>query len=659
MPADCARLLLRIEPSFRKLLLISFVVVTWAVLAGAARAEATPAETIWRLLDYVAVDYSGAVENGRVSNPAEYAEMVEFSASVRTRLSNLPGVESKPALVQGAAELEKAVANKAPPELVAARARSLAAELLAAYPVALAPQSAPDLQRGEVLFQQQCASCHGMSGDGRGPDAKGMDPPPIAFIDQARANHRSVFALYQVIDQGLDGTAMASFANLPAEDRWALAFYVGRFAYDAEAARRGERLWRGDPDIRATFPDLAAVTRITPETLAATLGERKAGDLIAFLRRSPEVVTSRSEGPVLDVARTKLAATVKAYAAGNRQGAIDLALSTYLDGVEPLEPAIATRDRALLVRIEAAMGEFRQRIARGAGIEAVQEQALVIEDLFGEAEAILAPAKADMVSAFLGAFTVLLREGLEALLIVVAMIAFLRKAERSDVLPYVHGGWASALAAGVATWLAATYLITISGASRELTEGFGALFAAAVLLSVGIWMHGKSHADAWQRYIREKLSQALSRRSAWFLFLLTFVVVYREVFETILFYAALWSPATAPAVLAGAGVAVVALAAIAWAMLRYSRKLPIGKFFAFSAALVAILAVVLAGKGVAALQEAGMISVSAVHFWPRIEVLGVYATLQTIAAQFVVIGVLIAGFLYNRRAAAIYAAKAQ
>ncbi len=658
MSADCARLPTSIERGFRRILLLSLIVVSWAVLAGGARAEATPAETIWRLLDYVAVDYAGAVENGRVSNPAEYAEMVEFSGSVRTRLKSLPGIESKPGLERGAVELEKAISQKASPALVATRARSLAAELLAAYPVALAPQGTPDLQRGAALFGEQCASCHGVNGDGKGPDAKGMDPPPIAFADRARADHRSVFALYQVIDQGLDGTAMASFAHLPAEDRWALAFYVGRFAYDAEAAQRGERLWRSDPKVRAAFPDLAAITRVTPASLAATLGAKNAGDLTAFLRRSPEVVTTPSDGPVLDVARAKLAATVKAYAAGDRRAATDLALSTYLDGVEPVEPAIAARDRALLARIEAAMGEFRQRIARGVPVEAVREQAVLIEDLFVETEAILAPAKADMASAFLGAFTVLLREGLEALLIVVAMIAFLRKAERQDVLAYVHGGWASALAAGVATWVAATYLITISGASRELTEGFGALFAAVVLLSVGIWMHGKSQADAWQRYIREKLSRALSRRSAWFLFLLTFVVVYREVFETILFYAALWNPATAPAVLAGAGVAVAALGAVAWIMLRYSRKLPIGKFFAFSAALVAVLAVVLVGKGVAALQEAGMISVSAVRGLPRIEVLGFYATLQTLAAQLSALGVLIAGFLYNRRAAAVHAANA-
>src|SRR3546814_1230053 len=109
------------------------------------------------------------------------------------------------------------------------------------------------------------------------------------------------------------------------------------------------------------------------------------------------------------------------------------------------------------------------------------------------------------------------------------MIAFQRKAGRSDVLPYVHAGWIGALAAGGVTWAVATYAIVVSGASRELTEVFGSIFAAVVLLSVGIWMHGKAQADQWQRYIREKLSRALSRQSAWFLFGLAFIVVYREI----------------------------------------------------------------------------------------------------------------------------------
>ncbi|GAA3275999.1 hypothetical protein GCM10020258_55700 [Sphingomonas yabuuchiae] len=189
-------------------------------------------------------------------------------------------------------------------------------------------------------------------------------------------------------------------------------------------------------------------------------------------------------------------------------------------------------------RIEGAMGEFRAAIDRGASPDDLAEKVTVLGGFFDDAEAALAPDAATEASTFLGAFTILLREGLEALLIVVAMIAFLRKADRGEALRYVHGGWVSAIIAGGITWAVATYAIGISGASRELTEGFGSLFAAFVLLSVGIWMHGKAQADQWQRYIREKMSRALSGGSGWFLFGLAFVVVYREVFETILFYAA-------------------------------------------------------------------------------------------------------------------------
>ena len=193
--------------------------------------------------------------------------------------------------------------------------------------------------------------------------------------------------------------------------------------------------------------------------------------------------------------------------------------------------------------------------------------------------------------------------------------------------------------------------ITISGASRELTEGFGGVFAALVLLWVGIWMHGKSNADAWQRYIRDKLGRALNRRSAWFLFALAFIVVYREVFETILFYAAIWSQGNGGAVVAGALAATVVLAVTAFVMMRYSRTLPIGKFFAYSSALIAVLAVVLIGKGSGALQEAGYLPVTPWPGVPRSDLLGIYPTRETILAQLAMIVLLTIGFLWNRRSA--------
>ncbi|MGB7371067.1 FTR1 family protein [Erythrobacter sp.] len=603
-------------------------------------------QTTWRLLDYIAVDYAGAIEDGRIINEVEYAEMTDFSATVAERMAVLPPNPQRAVLVAGAEALSNAIAAKSAPELVARDARRLASELLAVYPVPLAPQTVPDLARGAVLYTQNCASCHGISGDGNGPSAAGLDPAPIAFDDVTRARERSVFALYQVIGQGLDGTAMQSFADLPAEDRWALALYTGTIAFaDIE---RGKQLWENDASVRERFPDLAAVTSTTPSALGEAIGAAKADAVMAFLRAHPEAVEARALGS-LSLARERLQESLAAYEAGQMEEARDLALSAYLDGFEPLEGVLSTRDARLMASIESAMADLRFAIGEGQSIEIVGAKVAALDSLFADAETTLAPDNANAASIFVGSFTILLREGLEALLIVIAMVAFLRKAERSDVLPYVHGGWIAALIAGGATWIAATYFINVSGASRELMEGFGSLFAAVVLLSVGIWMHGKSQAGEWQRYIRKTMDKALSRGSAWFLFGLAFLVVYREVFETILFYAALWTQGNGGLILAGASAAILLLALIAWVMLRYSRSLPVGTFFAYSSVLMAVLAVVLVGKGVAGLQEAGLVSITPLSSMPRIPALGLFPTLQPTLAQLSVVALIGLGFWFNRK----------
>ena len=635
-------------------LLRPFLAVLLLFATGVAFAN-PQVQTIWRLLDYVAVDYPEAVQDGAVVNQLEYDEMLEFSSTVRERLAQLPPHAATEELAAQARALESTIVSKGAPAQVEVQARTLGEALLQAYPVPRAPERAPDMAGIAALYQQQCASCHGATGAGDGPAGTGMDPPPIDFTDVARARERSVFALQQVIEQGLEGTAMASYAHLPEDRRWALAFYIGQFAFPQEGVARGEALWRERADVRASVPDLAAVVQVLPAGLAG-LEQPLADDITAYLRRQPGeaaavALAGQGDGGALALARTRLQEGVDAYASGDAGLARDKVLSAYLDGVEPIEPLLGTRDGQLLLDVEAAMALVRAGIADGNDIAQVRAQAAEAGALLDRAEQVMADDDAaGATTAFIGALTILLREGLEALLIVIAIVAFLRKAGRTEAMPYVHGGWIGALLAGAATWTAATYLVEISGASREITEGFAALFAAAVLVSVGIWMHGKSQADAWQRYIREKLSHALSKGSAWFLFLLAFVVVYREAFETVLFYAALWSQGHHPSIMAGAATAVVALAVIAWLMLRYSRKLPFGRFFAISAALVAVLAVVLAGKGVAALQEAGWLPMSLVN-GPRIDLLGIHPTLESLGIQLAVIAVLAVGFTWNARTA--------
>ncbi|MEO1968482.1 MAG: cytochrome c/FTR1 family iron permease [Sphingomonadaceae bacterium] len=628
------------------------------LVGGAASAQTVDAgtadkvTTTWKLLDYMAVDYDGAVRNGQIVSRGEYAEMTEFADTIVSTIGDLPSRPGRSALVQQAGALQRQVDAKEGGDRIAATAHALSKALLTAYPVAIAPKTPPDVSRGDRLFADNCAACHGASGNGKGPNAAALDTPPIAFTDAGRARKRSLAALEQVITQGIDGTAMQSFRDLPPADRWALAFRAGEFAFSEADVQRGKALWRNEAAIRSRIPDLKTLVTTTSAALGEAIGKQKADAVMAYLRMHPEAVARASTGGAGDsiaVTRTKLDASLAAYRAGDAKKAKALALSAYLDGFEPIEPLLSAKDAGLMANIETRMGAFRAGIGDGISSGELASRAAAIETLLDDASAALSPQASSAVSTFLGAFTILLREGLEALLIVVAMLAFLRKAERVDALRYVHGGWISALAAGGATWAVATYAIGISGASRELTEGLGSLLAAVVLLSVGIWMHGKSHADQWQRYIRKKLSGALNRQSGWFLFALAFVVVYREVFETILFYAALWAQGNGAVMLLGAGAAIGVLALIAWAMLRYSRSLPIGTFFRYSAWLMAILTVVLAGKGVAALQEAGWIDIAPLAEMPRISILGVFPTWQSVLAQIVALVAIVIGFVLNDR----------
>lgn len=618
------------------------LMLLWPLAVAAA--DAPDVKTTWRLLDYVAVDYRGAVANGAVKSAEEYAEMTDFAAAIHRNIEALPAGAERDALLAGATQLQGTITERADAERVATLAHDLAGQLLAVYPVALSPKQPPDLARGLQLYAEQCAGCHGADGHGDGPLARQFEPKPVAFSDVARARERSLFALYQVVTQGLDGTAMPSFAQLSDSDRWALAFTAGQFAYPQAAA--GEALWKDDAALHGVLPDMDALTTLTPAALAGKLGSKRADALTAYLRRHPEAVVLSDSG-ALRLARNRLTASLDAYRKGDTTNALRLAVSAYLDGFEPVEPQLAAHDSALLRQVEGEMTALRSGIGAGASADQVGRQIEKLQGLLRQAEDRLG-MQTSTASSFAGAFTILLREGLEALLIIVAMIAFLRKAERSEVVPYVHAGTLTALAGGVGTWGIATYLVAISGASRELTEGAASLFAAAVLLFVGIWMHGKSQAGAWQQYIQEKVSAALSRRSGWFLFVLAFVVVYREVFETILFYVALWTQGNHQAVLVGTGAAVLALTAITWALLRASKRLPIGLFFSISAIVMAILAIVLTGKGVAALQEANLLPSWLLNL-PRLDLLGLYPTLQGIAAQAACVVILVAGFLYNRR----------
>jgi high-affinity iron transporter len=172
-----------------------------------------------------------------------------------------------------------------------------------------------------------------------------------------------------------------------------------------------------------------------------------------------------------------------------------------------------------------------------------------------------------------------------------------------------------------------------------------------MLLYVGYWLHSKSYAQAWQHFIRDQVRGALGKGTVWAMAAVSFLAVYRELFEIVLFYQALWVQAGASgreAVLGGIAVAAVLLALLAWAILKYSVRLPIGPFFAVTAWLLALLAVVFAGHGVAALQEAGVLNSSPVGF-VTIPMLGVHPTVQGLGTQVAALALVLVGVWMARR----------
>ncbi len=630
------------------LALATALLVVPAATAHGAASAAREAQMILHLLDYVAVDYAEAVKDGAVVSREEYAEQVEFVGRARAGLDRLEARPGKDALVAGADRLVGLVRDRRPPDEVAAAARRLRQALVEAYDVEVSPRRPPDLRAAATLYAARCATCHGPEGRADGPAARALSPAPASFHDRDRMAQRSVHGLYNAISLGVAGTAMTAFEDLSDADRWGLAFHAASLGAPAADVARGAELWKGGV-ARGRFLDLRALTTPTEREVREQAGE-DAVRVLAYLRTRTDAV---GEDPLALAARLVRESAV-AYREGRARAAQDLAVSAYLDGVELVEPALDVVDPGLRVALEGEMLAYRNLIQAGGPAGPVNDRARAILARLDAVRARLAAGGLSPLAGYAGALVILLREGFEAILIVAAMVALLVKAGRRDALAYVHAGWLAALALGAVTWLVASYVVSVSGARREVSEGVTALAAAAILLYVGYWMHGNAYAAHWRAFLDRRLGgAALSGRTAWALAAVSFLAVYREAFETVLLAEALWMQAGAsgrPAALAGFATAAVALVGLGWLIVRGSLRLPLGPFFGAASVLLAVLAVALAGKGVAALQEAGMLPVSPLHV-PSMPLVGLYPSLQGVALQAALLLVIALGFLHANRTA--------
>lgn len=587
-----------------------------------------------QLVDYVGVDYPEAVADGQIINAGEYAEMEEFAGRIATEITALEQPADSP-LAQQAQALRAAIDAKAPATRIAALTQQIREQLMADPTLALLPDRAPDLAAAAHLYQTHCAVCHGPEGRGDGPAAGGMEPAPTNFRDVERASQRSLFGLYNTVSLGVDGTGMTAFPHLSDHQRWSLAFLVGGLFGESVAPAAP----RSDPAA------LRAVALSTPAEWTAD-GKGSIGEALWY-RQHPTPLFSDAPDPLL-AARQLLAQSLDSFRQGDLPEARQAAIAAYLDGFELAEASLSNVDGDLLVATEQALMAYREALGTTQPVD-VEARYAAADRLLTQAQSALEGDELAPGVAFVSSLIILLREGLEAMVVLAAMITFLVRTGHRHALRYVHAGWIAALLAGGVTWAISTFLITIGGATREITEGVTALLAAAVLFYVGFWMHGAGNAKRWNDFLQARMQAALDRRALWTLTLLAFLAVYREVFETVLFYQALWSQAGAGsgrAVIGGASVAVVMLLVVTWLLARFGLRLPLRQLFLAGGYLMVALAVIFAGKGVAAMQEAGQVPLTGVGDL-QIGWLGIYPTAETVGIQLLLL-LAGAGLLWRR-----------
>ena len=599
------------------------------------------AQTILHMLDYVSVDYGGAVILERVLNEGEYKEQLEFAKHATKLVEDLPEHPRRFDLIAQAESLTAKVIAKASASEVHDIAQNLRRDIIVTYNVSIAPRQIPDLVMAESLYQKECVKCHGVNGYGDGPESIKLSPRPADFHDMARMNQRSVYGLYNTITLGVDGTAMKAKTDLSDEQRWSLAFYVSNFRTASETLAQGRKYWE-----KRTFsgpaPDLAGLSTLTSNEIILNYGEQTRS-VYAYLRANPEaLVTSRKS--TLLFASSQLDMALQHYRQGNILNAQRTAIAAYLEGFEPVEISLDNADKSLRLNIEREMREIRQLLANSdTSVRIIAAKVAQTKLLLNQADELLRDGKLSSPGAFASSLLLLLREGLEGMLVLAAIIAFVIRSGQRQALAYIHAGWIAALILGVFSWIAATWLVDISGASRELTEGITALIASAMLVYIGFWLHDKAHALSWQSYIRNQVNSALEQKTLWALALVSFFAIYREVFEIVLFYQALWSQVnetTRPALWSGMVAAVLLLLTLGWLLFSFGIKLPLGKFFSGASILLATLAVVFVGQGVSALQEASIISTNSVNF-VTLPMLGIHPTYQSLLAQVAVIVLLV------------------
>ncbi|MFS8823859.1 FTR1 family iron permease [Synechococcus sp. R6-6] len=242
---------------------------------------------------------------------------------------------------------------------------------------------------------------------------------------------------------------------------------------------------------------------------------------------------------------------------------------------------------------------------------------------------------------FLDAASILLREGLEALLVLVALLALMSKSGQSAQKRWVWIGGSAGLLAAVMLGLLVKLFFQqmLTHTRQEVLEGITGLVAAGLLFSVSLWLHRRAAVASWQTFVQEQAQAALATGQVFSLAFLAFVAVFREGVETVLFYVGLAPSLSAKDFWLGIGLGSLVLVAVAILLLQVGLKLPLGVFFRGLSLLVFYLGFKFLGSGLHALQVADWLPITPLVGIPKLRWLGIYPTWQTLLPQLLLLGI--------------------
>lgn len=605
-----------------------------------------PAPLVRRLAataQLAAQEYRVGIVGGRVVSQAEVDEARLFLKESRRSAQALPAELSRGALAE-IDSIIKLVGNVAPPDSVDVRVRRLTTALSRRSGVSLdeLPAQTPSLARGAEVYQANCASCHGALGRGDGPAAAGLDPKPTnlslgdALIDQSPLDY------YRRITIGVVGTAMPSFElQLPAQDRWAAALYATLLRLPSPSGQV--------PPALQSFP---VSGRMSDAELLGTLPTRDSSAValarVAAIRSAQPDATVNATAQVFDQVRRQLDSTYVLARKGD-SSANTSAFDAYMT-FERVERGLRAKNPQLAAELEGRFAELRGQVAGRAtapALNSIRHQlALDLERAERSLGDQLSPA-----NLFFQSFVIMLREGLEAILIVGALMTFLVKMGASHRKRDINLGVGAAVGASVITAFAVETVFHLTPARQEVLEGATMVVATVVLFYVSYWLLSKMEVVKWNHFVKSKVNDALTSGSSVALASAAFLAVYREGFETVLFYKALFltggAGSSSMPIVGGILMGGAILVGVYVAISRFGVRLPLKPFFAVTSAFLYYMAFVFAGKGVAELQGGGVLPTTILDWAPRIPALGIYPTVESLVAQGILALLLLAALVWT------------